>query len=148
MTSSFREHMDAGRRQLHAEMSVPALYFTWPYVEGTTPTQEISVRVWHGFALSGDLKGTNFNYAEVEADSPRIIFLRSEIRPFKRFVVSVAPGEAYRIDTVEPPNGITVTAKVKRLGSDEAQGLPVPGVVRANLQLSFPAFGISAEIEL
>ena len=86
----------------------------------------ITVRVHEFWKALGDLKGTNFNYAEVEDITPRIVFLLSEVGPKRGAIVSVAPGEAYRVDLVLPVNGITVTAKVVKFSAEEAQGFPVP----------------------
>ena len=126
MAGKFRQKMNRGRRKLHEHMSVPALYLALPYDVVLTPVQEITVRVHDNVRALGDLKGTNFNYAETLENSPRIVFLREEITPKRNMVVSVEAGVAYQIDTVEPSHGVTVTALVSRLSDKEAAGLPVP----------------------
>jgi len=119
----FRQRMREGRRTLHEHMSVPALYFADPSVDDPIL---ITVRVHEKWVALGDLKGTNFNYAEVSDIAPRIIFLRSEIEPERGYLVSVEPGVAFRIDNVLPPDDITVTATVIALSPDDTVGLPVP----------------------
>lgn len=120
---NFREKLRAGRKQLHERMSTPAIYLP---AAGSTSQVLISVRVHEHFKALGDLKGTNFNYAEVEDISPRIVFLRSEISPKRGAIVSVAPGEAYRVDHVLPHDDMTVTAKVVKFTEQESKGFPVP----------------------
>lgn len=135
---------------LHDVMAVPALYFARPYVAGDTPVQPITVRVHDKFALVGDLKGTNFNYAEFEDNAPRIVFMRSEIEPVRNMIVSVEAGSAYRVDTVLPPNDETVTARVARLHVSETAGFPVPGELipqNVRVEIGLPAFGVSGEAE-
>ncbi|MFC3724401.1 hypothetical protein [Neoaquamicrobium sediminum] len=132
-------------------MSVPALYFASPYVPGDTPVTEISVRVHDTPIVLGDLKGTNFNYAEIEDNSPRIIFLRSEVEPARGMIVSVEPGVAYRVDTNRAPNDITTTSRVVRLTKDEAAGLPVPGdliPINVRIEAIFPTFTVEASAVL
>lgn len=151
MAGRFRQHIRRGRAQLHDHMSVPALYFASRYVPGDTLVMDITVRVHDTLHVLGDLKGTNFNYAEIEDNSPRIIFMRSEVEPVRSMTVSVEPGVAYRVDTVRAPNDITVTARVARLTKDEMAGLPVPGdLIPINVRIvaTFPAFSVSGEVTL
>ena len=115
--------MRAGRGKLHERMSTPAIYLP---AAGSRSQISISVRVHEFWKALGDLKGTNFNYAEVEDISPRIVFLLSEVAPKRGAIVSVAPGEAYRVDLVLPHDDITVTAKVVKYTAEEAKGFPVP----------------------
>lgn len=126
MAGQFRKGLNKARRKLHDNMSVPALYFVPPYDPVLTLVTPVTVRVHDHMQALGDLKGTNFNYAEVEDDSPKIVFLREEIVPKRGMMISVSPGVAYNIDTVKPPNGITVTANVSRVTEKEATGFPVP----------------------
>ena len=119
----FRERIRDGRHRLHERMGTPAIYMP---IAGSKSKSLITVRVHEFWRSLGDLKGTNFNYAEVEDISPRIVFLVSEVTPKRGAIVSVAPGEAYRVDLVLPVNGITVTAKVVKFSAEEAKAFPVP----------------------
>lgn len=121
----FRQLMRQARGDLHDTFSVPALYMP---VLGSKSQKLITVRVHEFWRALGDLKGTNFNYAEVEDISPRIVFLLSEVQPQRGAIVSVEPGEAYRVDVVLPHDDITVTAKVVKLSAAETKGFPVPEV--------------------
>lgn len=125
---SFREQMDEGRALLHEEMSVRAIYFVPPYDPVTTVVQEVTVRVHDKFLALGDLKGTNFNYAELEAISPRIIFWREELaEPERNAIVSVKRGLAYRLDHDMEHDGKTITAISARMDESKTIGFPIPG---------------------
>jgi len=133
MGGKFHEQLNRGRRVLHDYMQRPALCFDHPRQDDDAG-KRISVRVHDHYLRLGDLKGTNFNYAEVEEDVPTIIFMRDELAAkgitLKRnMIVSVEPGLAYRIATIKPPNGITITSTVARLDETDAAGLPVPANV-------------------
>lgn len=150
MVGQFRQHMRKARGKLHGYMSVPALYFALPYVAGDTVVKEITVRVHDKFIAFGDLKGTTFNYAEMEDNSPRVIFMRSEVEPARNHVVSVEAGVALRVDSLMAPDDITVTARCARLHASEAAGLPVPGdLIPQNVRIvvTFPALSAAGEGE-
>ena len=119
----FRSQIREARQTLHEYMSVPAFYFSDP---AASDPKRITVRVHEKWVALGDLKGTNFNYAEISDMAPRIIFMRNEVEPKRNFYVSVEPGVAFQIDTVEQPNDITVSAKVIILEAADTEGFPVP----------------------
>lgn len=48
------------------------------------------------------------------------------VAPARTGMVSVAPGEAYLIGNVEPPDGITISVAVSALPAAQAASLPVP----------------------
>jgi hypothetical protein len=59
-----------------------------------------------------------------------VIFLASEVpHPARNSVVVLSATEAYQIDTVEPPDGITVTTMVVRMDESDIVGLVAPGGV-------------------
>ncbi len=121
---SIRDLQRKARRELHDAMSVPALYL----VEGEVPVP-CTVRVHYRFDTAGDMAGTNLSYAEIQEIDPKIVFLREQVYlPARDAIVSIEPGEAWRVDNVQQPDDITIKAIVTRLTSDEAAGLPVPGV--------------------
>lgn len=119
----FRQRMREGRRSLHEHMSVPALYFADPSADDPFL---ITVRVHEKWVALGDLKGTNFNYAETADIAPRIVFLRNEVEPERGCIISVEPGVAFRIDNVLPPDDITVTATVIALEPGDTVDFPLP----------------------
>lgn len=119
----FREQIRAARHTLHDYMSVDALYF---FEDAPDAAVRITARIHEKWMALGDMKGTNFNYAETESITPRIIFMLSEIDPERGAIVSVEQGVAYRVDTPLPPDDITVTATVSKLTADETVGFPLP----------------------
>jgi len=127
----FYDKMLDARRAVHDTMSRPALCSMDFSLAESDPDYvaplPITVRVHDKFLKLGDLAGTNFHYAEVEDNSPRMIFLVSEITPVRGLYVSLLPGVAYQVDHVEPQDNITITAKVVRLTPADAAGFPVPG---------------------
>ena len=113
------------RRDLHSDRAIPALYIA---TDGATPIP-CTVRVHDKFEGVGAPAGGSISgFAQVQNDTPRIIFIVDDAPAFIRngAVVSVEAGEAYRIDNTQPPHDITITAVVTRLPADEAVGLPVP----------------------
>lgn len=126
----FKGHMRDARAALHEFMSEPALYLKSP---GDASPRLITARIHDKWGALGDLKGTNFNYAEVEDVAPRIIFWVSElysqgIELTRGAFVTVERDRVYRVDNILPRDDQTVTATVVRLGKSEAAGFPVPEI--------------------
>lgn len=105
-------------------MRVPAFYIP----PGSAESVPCYVRVHTAFKALGDVKGTSYAYAEREDTVPKIIFMRDQVVPRRQGVVSVEPGEAYRIDASEPPDDLTIMARAVRIPEQEAltMGLPIP----------------------
>lgn len=120
----FFAEKQAARTAVHEYMSRPGLYI--PDIAFPSTNTPVTVRVHERWTEIGNLKGTSFHFAEREEVTPRLVFWVSEIVPDRLAVVSVAAGEAYRVETVEPKDGLSVTANVVRLSAAEAAGLPVP----------------------
>lgn len=119
--ASIREIKAKARRDLHQAMRVPALYIL---PGGVTPIP-VSVRVHTQFTEIGTLSFSQF--AERQETIPKIVFMRDEVdRPTRNAIVSIDEGEAYRIDNVLPPDGISVTVEVVRLSEADTVDLPVP----------------------
>jgi hypothetical protein len=113
------------RKRLHAGMAVQALYIP---VSGHTPIP-VTVRPHTKFGAAGRLNNDH-QWAERAEAEPKLIFLASELpaplRP-KTGVVSVEPGEAYRIEAADPVDDAGfITAKVSLITAAEAASLPVP----------------------
>lgn len=120
---SLRDIKARSRRDLHQAMRVPALYFEFP----GSPGVEVNVRVHSDFQALGDMKGTNFHYAERKEFLPRIIFDATEVpKPTRGAIVSMGGGEAYRVDHAMPPDGGFITAECAVLSRSEAERLPGP----------------------
>lgn len=113
------------RRDLHAEMQVPALYIAVP---AATPFP-CTVRQHDKPEVMTVTPGTTqTGLAQAQITSDRLIFITDDAPPLIRnnAVVSIAPGVAYRINHTHPAHDITITAEVTRLSAAEAAGLPVP----------------------
>lgn len=119
---SWRDIKRDMRRDVHSNMQIPALY-----LEAGKPPLEVTVRLHTKFADLGDMRGTSSAFAEKHEVSPKAILLTEEVpNPVRNAIISVAPGEAYRIDNAYPPENITITVEILRLSKDEAAVLPVP----------------------
>lgn len=123
--ASFRDIKRRARRDVQLHLRVPALYLA---SIDAVPVQ-CFVRVHTKFQALGDMKGTNFNYAEREDITPRIIIWREEIpQPVRNAIISVEAGEAYHIDNTQPPDDLTITAMVTQLDNEDPKlaDLPIP----------------------
>lgn len=115
---SLRDIKRRAREDLHNAMRVPAFY----YPGGVTSAEPVPchVRVHTKFgAQLGDLKGTNFNYAETEANVPSLVFWVQEIDPDNNAVVMISPSEGYRINHVHPRDLWTRKAEVSDLDAED-----------------------------
>lgn len=123
---SFRDIKEAARQALHDFMGQPAIYYADPLVASYL---EITARPHAKSGRIGDLPGTNLNYAEVFDRQERVILWRSQLPPPVRGALIIfSDVEGYWIDTVEPPDGQTVTANVTRAKTEELIGLVTPTV--------------------
>lgn len=107
-------------------MGVPAILML---ARGGTP-HRVTIRGPHNVrpVTVGDLAGGGEGWAERVDTQPRILFWVDQL-PFslrKGCIVSVEPGEAYRIEVPEKPDDQTIYAQVVRLDKADAAGLPVP----------------------
>jgi len=120
---SKRDIIRRARRDVQQHLRVPALYLA------TLASRPIPcfVRVHTSNAALGDMKGTSFSYAERIEFTPSVLIWREEVAaPVRGAIISVEPGEAYKIDHVSPPDDLTIKATVVALSAREATGLPVP----------------------
>ena len=121
--SRWRDIKRRMRRDVHDTMRVPALYLA---TQQATPVP-CMVRLHTKFSAVGDLPGGGSQYAERMETTPRIVLDRSEIeKPVRNGILSVAQGEAYRIQNVHPADGEFVTVAVTPLSAADAAPLPVP----------------------
>ena len=126
---AFRDIKRQARRDLHNTLKVAALYFR-DDADGEIlgAPQLVHVRVHTKWELAGDMAGTNLSYAEIQEVAPRIVFMIDEVAaPVRNAVVSIAAGEAYRLDNIQPADDITITADATRIPLARTVGLPVPG---------------------
>jgi hypothetical protein len=120
MTAALDAARQQARRDIHREASVPALYILAP-----ADPVPVTVRRQTRVNKTGDIPG--LETAEVSVETAFLRFLREELaQPKRGAIVSVAEGEAYRIDHALAPHGITIDAAVTQLDAAEATGLPLP----------------------
>lgn len=122
---SFRALKRTARSRLHDRMKVE----TFCYTDGPDGSYEtVWLRVNSKNEPVGDLAGTSLAYAERAETVPKLIFwLADGHTPKRGYVYSVEEGEAYRLDSVEPRDGPTVTAIATRLPSSEVGDYETPG---------------------
>lgn len=72
----------------------------------------------------GDLKGTNFNYAEIEESTPAIVVWRDDGNlPAQRSIYIFEDGEGFRVNHANPAHHETITYEVARMNPAEIQRL-------------------------
>lgn len=121
----FRDIKRRFRRDVHQRMRVPAYYF----VDEKAKPQLVFVRVHSKLAELGDMAGTNFHHAVVRDILPSILFMRDEVAmPARNSLLSISDSEAYRIDSCDPPDDISIKAYVSQLSVKDI----------ANMKLSVP----------
>lgn len=124
MAGRFREMKRQARAAVHREMSVAALYIPAP---SATPVP-CTVRLWpkieqQNVSMQGLTGGANM--AEPE-DRIRFNLSQFSAKLFPQAIVSIEPGEAYRVDHLYDVDLGYQTARVVRLTAAQAAGLPVP----------------------
>ena len=123
---NWRDTKNSARRVLHNTMKIPAVHISAGKPPVETP---VFVRLLHAWDAQGDLQGFDYAPAERKATSPQIICLVEDLTPKRRDVFSFAEGEAYKVEDVEPVDGITLTANCHRItDKTELAGLSVPRV--------------------
>ncbi len=119
--SAFREEMRKGRAILHSRMGDRANIFAYPFDEdddGDPIAPEIAhirVRVHEKFMALGDLKGTNYHYAEMEDNAPIAVFWLNTppgFKPERGMAFVTEYGRVYKIDSTFPADDQTQNAKV------------------------------------
>lgn len=101
-------------------MSVPVTYFP---PGGAPAVEDLKVRIHTENKEAGDLQGTSLSYAQTLETEPQLLFDNTVQTPARLGVVSVDATEAYRITSIEPPDGITTTCLAERLPEAEAAAL-------------------------
>lgn len=107
---------DRARSLLHGRMKVKGFF----YPDGPDSVYTVLwFRVNSKDEAVGDLAGTSLGYAERRETVPKLIFLAEDHSPERGNVYIVSPHEGYRVDSVDPQDGITITANCVRLTSRE-----------------------------
>lgn len=119
MGTPFQEDKLTARRAVHEVHGIPSNY----YVPSATPTaQPVTVRLHKNLEQTGDVKGTNFIYAERPENETYLVFLREQVAsPVRNSVVVLNTGEVFFVDTLDPPDGITIRAKVVQARAEQIE---------------------------
>lgn len=122
---SIRSIKDLARSRLHQRMRVKTLFY--PNGDPLATAETVFCRVNSKDEALGDLAGTSLAYAERRETVPKLIFLAAEHVPEKKGVYMVSATEGYRVDTIDPQDGITITAICTRLARQEIGQFAPPG---------------------
>lgn len=129
---SFRDIKFAARQVVHDTMAQPASFYAIP---STSEPAFITARPHSKRGQIGDLAGTNLNYAEDFDRKERIVFWRDQLLlipdvpgsvPPRGALVIFSADEGYFVDSVEPPDGQTITAEVTRAEAENLAGFEDP----------------------
>lgn len=122
---SLRDIRDAARGSLHKAMSFAAFV----YADGaSSPICSARVRRHTRRQPVGDLPGASYHPAERLEENPKIVFDVREHTPKRGHIVILEDGTGFRVDTVEPADGMTQTTVCVSLKASEVEdyGLPDP----------------------
>lgn len=119
---SIRDIKSQARRDLHEGMRVAASF----YLNAATYVGTVHVRVHTKFnQREGDLKGTNFNFAEKETEQPKLLFFRDELNnPPRNGLIIISMDEGYRLGQTDPADGLSVKAHVTPMKPEEIAAIP------------------------
>lgn len=106
---TFREQKRIARQQLHSAMAEPVLYIPFKDAE----PQAVTARVHLNFEALGELRRSGF--AEVSDLTPQVIFQKADLVPTRTAVFVTQDMGAFQLEQVDPPNDITVMARISRL---------------------------------
>ena len=114
---SLRTIKAEARERLHRVFEVEARCFR---AGDPSHSESVTLRVHSAVVDTGDLPSSGLSFSERVDVSPTLVFLIGEHRPIKANVYSVSETEAYRVDHVEPVDGITVSVVCDRLSELDA----------------------------
>ena len=121
---SFREVKAVARSRIHDRLRVESyLYSDGP--EGDR--KSVFLRINSNVEAVGGLVGSSGTYAENLETIPKLIFLADEHRPKRGEVYVIGAEEAYRIDSTEPLDLLTIAANARRLSKEESARYEYPG---------------------
>lgn len=110
-------------RKKFDHMGRTALYYADP---AAMNPRIIRVCITDRFTTVGDQKGTSYNSAELEVETPMVEFLLEQLQPRQGAFVAVQRGLVYQIDTLLPFDDISVTGRAVRIRPDKLHNYPVP----------------------
>jgi len=114
------------RQALHDFMARPASFYD---STGTLLADPITARRHDTPKVVGDLAGTNLSYAEVHERPTTVVLWRSEIASVslkRNCLIIFSADEGWRVSTVLPPDGLTVTVEVTEVSATDLAGKTLP----------------------
>lgn len=109
-----------GREKVHDIMSREATCLPPSLAGQPREAFTVRIRVFEKLAPQGNISG-GMNYAEREESLPRILAMHSDVRLKRGMIFILSESEGYRIDTADPPDGITISADALRLTEEEVK---------------------------
>lgn len=131
---SIRDTRRKARRDLHMAMRVPALVCMSGVAFTPVPLHVRDHTKFRVNAIEGAVRSGNGQMVDRQEMAPSIIFMRDEVAAaglslMKNMIISIERDEAYRLQTAEAPDDITVKWFVTAITNrDELALLPVPEV--------------------
>ncbi len=116
-----RDLQRRARSTLHSTLSVPATYHS----PDRQTVVECTVRVHDRQKAFGDMTGFDYDPAERVESVPEIVTLAEEVTMSRGGVFSLGADEQYQVETVMPPDGLTVTAQVSRRSASKVAAEPL-----------------------
>ena len=114
----WRDIKARARSTVNETFRVPVIYLVPGASSPPVPTH---ARILSSFKALGDMAGTSYDYAEIEAMTPKVIFWLSDgPRPQRNALVLVSENEGYALGALDPVDGLTQTADAVPLSPAEA----------------------------
>lgn len=114
------------RQALHDFMARPASFYD---STGTLLADPITARKHDAPKVVGDLAGTNLSYAETHERPTTVVLWRSEIASItlrRGCMIIFAEDEGWYVETVLPPDGLTITVEVSEANQTALDGKTLP----------------------
>lgn len=114
----WRDIKAKARSTVNEAFRVPVIYLVPGANQPPVPTH---ARILSSFKALGDMAGTSYDYAEIEAMTPKVIFWLSDgVSPRRNALVLVSETEGYALGAADPIDGLTQTADAVPLSTEEA----------------------------
>lgn len=125
---SFRDIKRKARQDLHSHMKVLAYYI--PSTNSDPITLHVRIQTKWG-ATTMDTPTNSGSLVERQSAFPKILFMLDElaeksVKLRRNAIISVAEGEAYRLEASEPFDFISQSWIVTQLDAGDAEGLAYP----------------------
>jgi len=123
--ADFKAIKDAARRRVQERLLLAAVCYAGGSVDDA---EDVTCRIRRRTIVTGDLPSSGLAFADRVEEKPRLIFIRDQHIPEEHNIYSFGDGEAYRVDTVEEFEGVTISAVCSRLSERSAEDWPGPSI--------------------